>query len=354
MRLAPLHSILAAALLLAPAMASAQGSKNGPGGAAATNQASGVEQVYGPQLEGFEYPFPTADFTLTSQRQSLTMGYMDIRPEQPNGRSIVLLHGKNFCGASWEQTIGALRDAGWRVVVPDQIGFCRSSKPDGYQFSLHQLAANTHALLTELGIRRAVVMGHSMGGMLAARYALMYPEETEGLVMVNPIGLEDWEAAGVPHQTVDQWFTAEQRTSPDSIRAYQRATYYAGTWEPRYERWVQMQAGMYAGPGRDRVLWNQAQASDMIFTQPVLYQFPTIRVPTLLLSGDKDNTAIGKAAAPRDLQPKLGDYPALAPRAAEAIPNSKLVRFEDLGHSPQIQDPERFHRTLLQELKALR
>ncbi len=340
---------LIAALLMLPAAVSAVRAQQP---AAAPD--SGVEQSYGPRLEGFAYPFPTAEFNFTSQRQPLSMSYMDIQPQRPNGRSIVLLHGKNFCGATWEETIGALRDNGWRVVVPDQIGFCRSSKPQGYQFTLHQLAANTHALLNELGIRRAVVMGHSMGGMLAARYALTYPEQTEGLVMVNPIGLEDWEAAGVPHQTVDQWFASEQRTSVESIRAYQRNTYYAGHWEPRFERWVQMQAGLYAGPGREQVLWNQAQTSDTVFTQPVLYQFPQIRVPTLLMIGDKDNTAIGKAAAPRDVQPRLGNYSELAPRAHEAIPNSKLVRFEDLGHSPQIQAPARFHQSLLQELSRLR
>lgn len=317
-------------------------------------QAPAAAAQYGARLEGFEYPFPVEEFRLASQGQQLVMSYMDIRPEQPNGRTMVLLHGKNFCGATWEGTIDTLRAAGWRVVVPDQIGFCRSAKPRGYQFTLHQLAANTHALLMELGIREAVVMGHSMGGMLAARYALMHPEETEALVMVNPIGLEDWEAAGVPHQTIDQWHAAEQRASAESIRAYQRATYYAGQWEPRYERWVEMQAGMYNGPGREAVLWNQAQASDMIFTQPVLHQFPQIRVPTLLLIGEKDNTAIGKAAAPREVQQRLGNYAELGPRAAQAMPNARLVRFPELGHSPQVQAPGEFHEALLRELATLK
>ncbi|MDJ0390839.1 alpha/beta hydrolase [Roseomonas sp. E05] len=309
---------------------------------------------YGARLEGFTYPYPTRDFALTSQRQALSMGYMDVRPERPNGRSIVLLHGKNFCGATWEATIGVLRDQGWRVIVPDQIGFCRSTKPEGYQFSLHQLAANTHALLHSLGIERAVVMGHSMGGMLAARYALTFPEATEALVMVNPIGLEDWEAKGVPYQTVDQWLAGERKTTAAGIRNYQRNTYYAGTWEPRYDRWVEMLAGMYAGSGREAVMWNQALTSDMVFTQPVVQDFPRIRVPTLLLIGEKDNTAIGKGAAPPEVQARIGNYAELGPRTAEAIPNARLVRFPELGHSPQIQAPERFHEALLRELPSLK
>ena len=103
----------------------------------------------------------------------------------------------------------ALVAAGYRVVAPDQIGFCKSTKPERYQYSFQQLAANTHALLASLGARSVVLIGHSTGGMLAARYALMYPDEVSALVLVNPIGLEDWKALGVPALTVDQWIERE-------------------------------------------------------------------------------------------------------------------------------------------------
>jgi pimeloyl-ACP methyl ester carboxylesterase len=141
-----------------------------------------------PLLADFDYPHPVQRYEFQSQGQSLAMAYMDVRPVQPNGRSVVLLHGKNFCGATWEDTIGPLRDAGYRIVVPDQIGFCKSTKPQAYQFGLHQLAANTHALLASIGVARPIVLGHSMGGMLALRYALMHPRDMTALVVVNPIG----------------------------------------------------------------------------------------------------------------------------------------------------------------------
>jgi pimeloyl-ACP methyl ester carboxylesterase len=323
-------------------------------GLLATAPAMAQAPSYGARLEGFAYPHPTQDFNFRSQRQDLTMSFMDIRPARPNGRTAVLLHGKNFCGATWEDTIAAMSEAGWRVVVPDQVGFCRSSKPAAYQFALHQLAHNTAALLDSLGVGRAVVAGHSMGGMLAARFALLYPACTEALVMINPIGLEDWEAEGVPYQTVDQWLAGEQRSDATSMRAYQQATYYAGHWEPRYDRWVEMQAGMYAGAGREAVLWNQALTSDMVFTQPVVQDFPQIRVPTLLMIGERDNTAIGKAAAPQAVQARIGNYAVLGARTQQAIPNSRLVRFPELGHSPQVQQPAMFNARLLQELDTLK
>ena len=193
-------------------------------------------------------------------------------------------------------------------------------------------------------------MGHSMGGMLATRYALMYPEQTEQLVMVNPIGLEDWKALGVPYQNIDDGYQAELGKTAEGIRAYQKSTYYVNTWEPEYDRWVDMLAGMYAGEGKEQVAWNQALTSDMVFTQPVVHEFDQLQMPTLLLIGEKDNTAIGKAQAPKDIQKTLGRYDVLGEKAAEAIPQATLVEFPDLGHSPQIQEPERFHKALLKGL----
>ncbi len=57
--------------------------------------------------------------------------------------------------------------------------------------------------------------------MLATRYALMWPQQVEQLVMVNPIGLEDWKR-GVPHITVDQWYQRELKVSADGIRQYEK------------------------------------------------------------------------------------------------------------------------------------
>jgi len=307
-----------------------------------------------PLLADFDYPHPVQHYDFQSQGQSLTMAFMDVRPQQPNGRTIVLLHGKNFCAATWEASIGPLRDEGYRVVVPDQIGFCKSSKPQAYQFSLHQLAANTHALLASIGVERPIVLGHSMGGMLAFRYALMYPLDMRGLIVVNPIGLEDWKAKGVPLVGVDQLYERERKTSVESIKRYQETTYYAGTWKPAYDRWVQMLAGMYAGDAGKLVAWNQALTSDMIMSQPVVYEFDRIAVPTTLLIGQKDTTAIGKDRAPAETASALGNYPELGQLAQQRIKGSALLTFPELGHSPQVQDPVQFNKALLQQLARLR
>lgn len=309
---------------------------------------------YGPRLEGFTYPHKLEQFDFTSQGVKLQMAYMDVAPTAKgpgDGKTAVLLHGKNFCGATWEATITALNGAGYRVVAPDQVGFCASSKPEHYQYSFQQLAANTDALLKHLGVKQSIMIGHSTGGMLATRYALMYPQATAKLVMVNPIGLEDWKALGVPPRSVDQWNERELKTTADSIRKYESKTYYGGKWKPEYERWVDMLAGLSNGPGKQVVAWNSALIYDMIYTQPVVYEFPLLKVPTVLLIGDADTTAIGADIAPPEVKAKIGNYKVLGKQAAKAIPDSRLVEFPGKGHAPQMEDPAMFHKALLEELR---
>ena len=259
-----------------------------------------------------------------------------------DGKTVVLLHGKNFGGAYWEETARALSTAGYRVIIPDQIGFGKSSKPEAYQFSFHQLATNTHQLLQSLNIRGAHIVGHSMGGMIAARYALMFPDQTRSLTLVNPLGLEDWQAKGVPYTPLDQLYDRELKQTPEKIRAYQEKFYYDGKWKPEYDRWVEMLNLFLRSPDYSRMAWNQALTSDMIFTQPVLYEFPRLKMPVLLLIGQRDRTAPGRDAAPADVQSRLGNYPKLGRDTAAAIPGAKLVELEGLGHMPQIEAFGRF------------
>jgi pimeloyl-ACP methyl ester carboxylesterase len=109
-----------------------------------------------------------------------------VQPEHPNGQTVMLLHGKNFCGAYWGQTVKTLTGKGYRVIVPDQIGFGKSSKPDTLQYTFQLLAAAMRAVLDSAGVGKVIVLGHSMGGMVATRFALMYPERAEKFILEKP------------------------------------------------------------------------------------------------------------------------------------------------------------------------
>jgi pimeloyl-ACP methyl ester carboxylesterase len=292
--------------------------------------------AYDPELSTYAYPRPVQVLALQDQQQDLKMAYVLAEPATPNGRTVLLLHGKNFSAAYWEPTIRALLVKGFRVVAPDQIGFGKSSKPAAYQFTFQALARNTRAVLDAIGIGKVSVIGHSMGGMLASRFALMYPERVEKLVLVNPIGLEDWKTV-VPYRSVEELYQSELKSTPESIRAYERENYFAGNWKPEYEALIEIPAGWTRHPDYARVAWNSALTTDMVFTQPVLYEFPLIKAPTLLIIGQRDRTAVGKAWAPESAKGTLGDYPALGRKAARAIPGATLVAVKDAGHLPQVE-----------------
>lgn len=290
-------------------------------------------------LSQYPYPYPVQFFEVPYGGEPLRMAYMDVRPangERSNGRAVLLLHGKNFGAFYWKRTIELLVGEGYRVIAPDQLGFGKSDKPRDYAYSFFAYAENTRALLDLLAVPKVDVVGHSMGGMLATRFALLHPERTRSLALVNPIGLEDWSAV-VPYRSVDEWYAREQKATPDSIRAYQKASYYDGKWEPAYEAQIEAAAGQTQHPDYPKVAWASARTYEMIFTQPVVYELPRLAVPTLLIIGQRDRTALGKDAVAPEVARELGDYPALGAKAAAAIKGSTLVTLPGIGHMPQVE-----------------
>jgi pimeloyl-ACP methyl ester carboxylesterase len=301
------------------------------------------------ELSAYPYPFPVQFLELASQQEMVRMAYMDVAPAQPNGHTVVLLHGKNFPASTWEPTIRFLTARGYRVIAPDQIGFGKSSKPARYQYSFQQLASNTKAVLDRAEVTKVSVVGHSMGGMLATRFSLMFPGRVEKLVLVNPIGLEDWKTV-VPYRSIDQWYEQEKKATPESVREYQRNSYYGGTWKPEYEPLIETSIGVLHHPDYPKIAWASALIYDMIFTQPVVYEFPNLKVPTLLIIGQRDRTALGKAGIPKEVAATLGDYPALGKRTAAAIPGATLVEIPGVGHLPQVEAFEAYSQALAQFL----
>ncbi|MFP9098934.1 alpha/beta fold hydrolase [Flavobacterium sp. RHBU_24] len=303
-------------------------------------------------LEDYPYPFPVSTKEFDIQGQKLTMAYMDVKPANPNGKTIMLLHGKNFSGAYWEQTATDLSNDGYRVIIPDQIGFGKSSKPIDIQYSFQLLAQNTKAILDELKITKLTVMGHSMGGMLATRFALMYPAMVEKLVLENPIGLEDWKL-WVPYQSVDDWYAGELKQDFEKLKMYQVTSYYHNTWRNEYNKWLYIPAGWTMNKEiYPAIAKNAALTYDMIFTQPVCYEFKNLKMPVLLIIGQLDRTALGKAKAPVEIQNKLGNYPMLGKETAKKIPNAKLVKIEGVGHLPHIEAYKEFIAPLKEFLKG--
>lgn len=295
---------------------------------------------YDAELEGYVYPYPVERFEFHSQQQTLEMAYMYL-PADHQQPTVVLLHGKNFAGAYWAQTAEFLQSRGYGVLIPDQIGFGKSTKPRHYQFSFAQLADNTQALIKHLGIEKPIIVGHSMGGMLATRYTLMYGSEVNRLILVNPIGLEDY-LNYVEYKTVDFFYEKQLRQTAEDVKAYQLKYYYDGKWDAAYDALIEFQIGWLNGPDWPQVAWNNALTYDMIFTQPVCNEWSQLTVPTFLIIGTRDRTGPGRGWKKQGVTYLLGQYQELGNRTVAAIPNAELYELDGLGHMPQIEDFGRF------------
>jgi len=200
-------------------------------------------------------------------------------------------------------------------------------------------------------VSKSIVVGHSMGGMLAVRYALLFRDNTEKLALVDPIGLEDYSAV-VPHRSVDELYRRELNQTADKIRAYEKKAYFGGDWKPEYEELIALQSGWLLHPDYAKVAWAAALTADMIFTQPVVHDLGRLRLPTLLIIGQRDRAAVGKDAVPPEIGDKLGDFPALGKKAARAIPGAKLVEVAGAGHLPQIDSFPLYEKALLDFLAS--
>jgi pimeloyl-ACP methyl ester carboxylesterase len=290
-----------------------------------------------------KYPYPISKISIPVGNTKAQMAYMDVRPSISNGKTVVLLHGKNFNGYYWKDVIKFLSEEGYRVIIPDQVGWGRSDKPI-INYSFHLLANNTFLLLDTLGIHKVILVGHSMGGMLATRFAIMYPDLVDKLILENPIGLEDYKRI-TPYRTLEQLTSAEKKATFETYKKYQQS--YYPVWKPEYEQYVKAQAESLKDPDFARIAMVNALTYQMIYEQPVCYEWDRVRAPTLLIIGMEDRTIVGKNLLSEEKKKQYGHYPTLGKQTQQLLPNASLVELKEIGHIPHIQDLDQYKKHLL-------
>jgi pimeloyl-ACP methyl ester carboxylesterase len=335
---------LAAVVALAPLLC----------GGAAKAQPAGIPgptytEPLGIALEGWPYPYPVHFMPIEVQGQKLRMAYMDIAPTgTPNGRTAVLFHGKNFDSSYWRGPIATLAAEGFRVVVPDQIGFNKSSKPDiDYSFDL--LATNTAKLLDTLGVRDIDLVGHSTGGMLAVRFARTYGDRVKRLVLEDPIGLEDYRQF-IPPQTTQALFDAERNQTVEQYRTFIKR-YFPVLPPAQFEPFVEWRARLGLSGELDRYAVTVAETYQMIYRQPVRYEYHLLHMPVLLIVGELDRTTPLRAYAAPEVAAKMGNYPVLARQACAEVETCRVVVLPGLGHVPHLEAPDKFNAALIEFLR---
>jgi pimeloyl-ACP methyl ester carboxylesterase len=310
-------------------------------------------EPYGIGLEGFAYPHPVAMLALSEDDDALRMAYMDVKPAGAgNGRTALLLHGRNFPSSYWDTVIAALAGAGYRVVVPDQVAFGKSSKPI-FTLSFDMLAAHTLKLLDHLQIGRADIVAHSMGGMLAVRLARSYPTRVDRIVLEAPIGLEDYRNFAPPVETA-RIMADEDRLTADGYRR-QLVTNYSLTLPPEAITPF-IEARMRIKDSAEYPRWLRAfvNSYQMIYSQPVVYEIPLLQQPVLFIMGENDRNAPGRGFAPMELRARMGDNTRLARELAARMPNGKVEVYEGIGHLVHMEAVSRFNASMLSFLNAPR
>jgi pimeloyl-ACP methyl ester carboxylesterase len=291
---------------------------------------------YGPMsvdLEDVPYPYPVKYLPLTLYGQDVRMAYMDEAPATgANGRTVVLLHGMNFFAEYWGPTMAVLLAEGFRVVAIDQIGFGRSSKPI-IPYTLSDITLNVRALLQELGVAETAIVAHSMGGVIATRFAFNYAEMTSHLVLVNQIGMTDAKLSRPPQRVEDSYQSGLRR---DYAAVRSNIERYYVKWDPAAEYFVRIHYGWTQSPDWPRLAMVRALIQQMMYAEPIVYDWPHIQSKTLVIGGAEDGP----------------NFPEQARRVAETIPNAELQLLPGVGHNPHLEAPERFRPLLIEFLKT--
>jgi pimeloyl-ACP methyl ester carboxylesterase len=273
------------------------------------------------------------------------MAYMDVAPAQANGRVVVLLHGRNFPSSYWAPEIKVLTDAGYRVVVPDQIGFGKSSKPSG-ELHFDNLARNTVTLLDHLGVAKADIVAHSMGGMVGLRIARAYPDRVNHLLLAAPIGLEDYRMY-VPPTPTEKILDNEDKLTAEGYRKQLENNYSPKIPPEAITPFIDARFNIKGAADYPRWLRAFVSSAQMIYREPVVHEIPLLSLPTLFAMGADDHNAPGRPNAPEALRPKMGQNAELAKALAAKMPDARAEVIPNAGHLVFLEAPQTFDALML-------
>lgn len=243
--------------------------------------------------------------------------------------TVVLIHGLGLTKDSWQWTTPALTDA-FRVLSYDLYGHGNSAAPPETP-NLSLFSKQLKDLLDHCGIERAVVVGFSLGGMIARRFAQDVPERTSALVILHSPHKRSYQAQSAilkrvdqardlgPHATVDaaldRWFTEPFRNANPELMDLVR-------------RWVT------ANP---KPIYHTVYSVLATGIDEIVSPEPAISCPALVMTADED----------------FGNSPEMAQAIAAEIPHSKTVILKDLRHMALAEDPKAVNGPIRQFLNAL-
>src|SRR5215218_9084786 len=246
-----------------------------------------------------------------------------------DGPTVVLIHGMINSSRHWEEVARRLATT-HRVIAPDLIGHGEAATPRG-DYSLGAHAAGIRDLLTTIGVERATIVGHSLGGGVAMQFFYQFPQRTERLVLISSGGLGHGvspllRGAALPGSAA----LLRLATRPQvvgSLAAAGARLRARGNSTGVYLQAVARALGPLQEPGSRRAFLQTLRSVIDVQGQKVsprdrLYLLG--EMPTLIVWGERDRTI--------PLQHGL--------EAQHSVPNCRFETLPRAAHFPNLEDPE--------------
>ena len=252
------------------------------------------------------------------------------------GRPLLLVHGFGGAKEDFADAVDGLAAEGWHVLAPDLRGHGGTDQPEGRaSYSLELFADDVLALADAMGWERFVLLGHSMGGMVAQMVALRVPERLRALVLMNTShaapdgfapGLLDLGKEVVRQGGLELLVSVRQQMEGDDPTAHKRLV----EQDPEYAKFNEAKT-LACSPA----MW--VAMVDEMFAQPDrLEALSGLAVPTLVVVGEQDDS-----------------FRAQSERIGTTIPGARLVVIPDAAHLPQFEATERWWAALTEFLDGL-
>ncbi|MFQ6040715.1 MAG: alpha/beta fold hydrolase [Candidatus Poribacteria bacterium] len=253
-----------------------------------------------------------------------------------SGPPVILIHGLGVFAETWLYNIKPLSGRN-TVYAPDLVGFGRSEKPK-VKYSLAYFVKFLSGFMDALNIERASLVGNSMGGLIALRFALDYPNRVCKLVFVSGAGLGRKVSFGLRLLSLPiLGDILLARTTKKGIRRGLEGSFYNPDFVT--DEWVEETFKVYKLPSARRAFLSVLRSGVSIFGLKrdvvLLEQLPKIQAPTLIIWGKRDKVIPVEYA-----------YTAHA-----RIRDSQLHIFSECGHAPQVEKAKEFNRLVLEFLE---
>lgn len=245
--------------------------------------------------------------------------------EAGSGPVVILLHGLGGNATNWVLNTKVLAEK-YRVIVPDQVGFGRSDKPF-INYRVGTYVDFLDGLYKELKIERASLVGNSMGGWVAASYALAHPEKVERLVLVDAAGFAPPADFDVRQLSALNPSTREGMKQLATLVFYNKQLF---TSDAAID--LMLTQRLTAGDGYtiQQLTESIARREDMLDNR-----LSAIKQPTLIIWGRNDG---------------LTPLAQFGERFKKEIPGSQLLVFDQCGHVPQVEKAAEFNAAVLKFL----